>query len=122
MKGVSYRGLGGEISIKNISVLGNIPFQCFQAQYQQIYEQAEKLLGFVNGCVKEDLPEIEGLLSGPSTPMNWKLARDQRNELVHGYPWVDMWPALKRVIEPVALGVRELERTDSNLLTQVKNV
>jgi hypothetical protein len=34
--------------------------------------------------------------------------------------WEDMWPALKLFIEPVALGVRELERTVSNLLAQVK--
>ena len=34
--------------------------------------------------------------------------------------WEDMWPALKMFFEPVALGVREIERTVSNLLAQVK--
>ena len=83
--------------------------------------------------------------SKPSTPIlggaNWKLAREQRNDLVH-----DQSRATQRVISAVrespricllsmqrpvgrhvaspkvvvALGVREPERTVSNLLAQVK--
>ena len=36
------------------------------------------------------MPDIEGVRSGPSKPIsggvNWKLAGEQRNDLVHDYP------------------------------------
>jgi hypothetical protein len=64
---------------------------CFQSQYQQIYELSKKLFIVAGASAKEDLPEIQGFLArlraidAGVRGSDWKLARDQRNEMVHDY-------------------------------------
>jgi hypothetical protein len=105
---------------------------CFQSQYQQIYELSKKLFSLAGNPANKDLPEIQGFLArlraidAGVRGLDWKLARDQRNEMVHDYPctelWVRTWPALERVIEPIALRVRGLAETASELDEQVKDL